>query len=308
MKFKWIIIIALVIIIINSIYILDETEQVIITRFGDPVGNAVISAGLHGKVPLIDKVNRFEKRILEWDGDPRQIPTADKRFIWIDTFSRWKIKDPLKFFETTRSENQAHSRLDDIISGKIRDIISSYKLIEIVRNSNRNMSYSLEFEDVSLQDNIDEEIFLGRNAISDSIFVVASPLIDAYGIELIDVKIKRINYVKEVRQKVYERMISERQKIAAKYRSEGNGKAAETLGKMQKELDLIQSGAYKTAQEIKGKADAKAIKIYADAYNRDPEFYQFIKTLETYEKTIDNKNTLIMSTDSDYYKYMKKSN
>jgi len=308
MKFKWILLIVLIVIIFNSLYILDETEQVIITRFGNPVGDAVTIAGLHGKVPFIDKVNKFEKRILEWDGEPRQIPTADKRFIWIDTFSRWKIKNPLKFFETTRSENQAHSRLDDIISGKIRDIISSHKLIEIVRNSNREMSYSMEFEDVSLLGNVDEEIFLGRKALADSIFSVAFPQIDEYGIELIDVKIKRINYVKEVRQKVYERMISERQKIAAKYRSEGNGKAAETLGKLQRELDLIQSGAYKEAQEIKGKADAKAIKIYADAYNKDPEFYQFLKTLETYEKTIDNKNTLIMSTDSDYYKFMKKSN
>ena len=305
MKFKWIILVVLVILLFNAVYVLDEKEQAVITRFGEPIGNSIKKAGLHLKLPLVDKVNRFEKRILEWDGDPRQIPTLDKRFIWLDTFSRWRIKDPLKFFETTRTEQMAHSRLDDIISGDVRDMVSSSKLIEIVRNSNRQMEYSLEYDDKGGEETVQEKIQLGRRALADSIFAISAPNISEYGIELIDVKIKRLNYVNEVRQKVYERMISERQKIAAKYQSEGQGKAAEILGKMQRELDQIESEAYKTAQEIKGKADANAIKIYAAAYNKDPEFYEFMKTMETFEKTINEKSTIIMSTDSDYYQYLK---
>ncbi len=300
-----IIIIAIIIIISSALYILDERQQAIITQFGDPVGGAITKAGLHLKVPIIQIVHYFEKRTLEWDGEPKQIPTSDKRYIWIDTFSRWKIVDPLKFFETTRTETAAHSRLDDIISGTTRDIISSNTLIELVRNTNRKMSFSEEYELNLILDIIEEPIDIGRSEIADRIFEISFPLVAEYGIQLIDVKIKRINYVQEVRAKVYERMISERQKIAAKYRSEGQGNSAEILGKMQRELDQIQSEAYKTAQEIKGKADASAIKIYANAYNRDPGFYEFLKTLETYESTIDKKNTLIMTTDSDYFKYFK---
>ena len=300
-----IIIIAILIIISSALYILDERQQAIITQFGDPVGGAITNAGLHLKVPIIQIVHYFEKRTLEWDGEPKQIPTSDKRYIWIDTFSRWKIVDPLKFFETTRTETEAHSRLDDVISGTTRDIISSNSLIELVRNSNRKMTFSEEYADNMMEGIMEEPIDFGRSEIADRIFDISAPLIAEYGIQLIDVKIKRINYVQEVRAKVYERMISERQKIAAKYRSEGQGNSAEILGKMQRELDQIQSEAYKKAQEIKGKADASAIKIYANAYNRDPGFYEFLKTLETYESTIDKKNTLIMTTDSDYFKYFK---
>ncbi|MDO9576464.1 MAG: protease modulator HflC [Candidatus Cloacimonadales bacterium] len=306
-KYFILIVIAAVIIILNAFYILDERQQSIITQFGDPIGGPTTNAGLLLKVPFIQKVHYFEKRILEWDGDPKQIPTSDKRYIWLDTFSRWQIVDPLKFYQTVRSESFAHGRLDDIISGTTRDVVSSNSLIEIVRNSNRTLIFTEEFEDNYSSGIVEETIDMGRSIIADQIFQRASVLCDEYGIRLIDVKVKRINYNQEVGQKVYERMISERQKIAAKYRSEGQGNSAEILGKMQRELDLIQSEAYKTAQEIIGRADASAIKIFANAYNRDPEFYEFLKTLETYEVTMDKKNTLIMTTDSDYYKFIKDS-
>lgn len=294
------------IILFNAFYIVDEIEQTILTQFGQPVGEAITNAGLHFKIPFIQKVHYFDKRILEWDGDAKQIPTSDKRYIWIDTFSRWKIIDPLKFYETTRIEANAHSRLDDIISGTTRDVVSSNKLIEMVRSSNREMMFTAEYQTSDFAEvMVSEDINFGRQHIAETIFESAKSKISEYGIQLIDVRIKRLNYNEEVQGKVFERMISERNKIAAKYRSEGEGKSAEILGKMQKELDQIQSEAYKTAQEIKGKADAKAIKIYADAYNRDPSFYEFVKTLETYEKTIGKNNTLIISTDSDYFKYLK---
>ncbi|MDP8267789.1 MAG: protease modulator HflC, partial [Candidatus Tenebribacter davisii] len=255
---------------------------------------------------FIQKVHFFDKRIMEWDGDAKQIPTSDKRYIWIDTFSRWQINDPLKFYETTRYEASAHSRLDDIISGITRDVISSNRLLEIVKSSNREMTFTSEYSDSKLIDEVKEKIINGRQVIADSIFALSKVKVAEYGIKLIDVRIKRLNYNQEVQAKVFERMISERNKIAAKYLSEGEGDSSEILGKMQRELDQIQSEAYQTAQEIKGKADAKAINIYANAYNKDPEFYEFLKTLETYEKTIDNKNTIIMTTDSDYYKFLKK--
>jgi modulator of FtsH protease HflC len=306
-KLHIIIIIALLIVIFNSFYVLGERQQAIITQFGDPVGGPKVEAGLKVKIPFIQTVHIFEKRILEWDGDPKQIPTSDKRYIWLDTFSRWKIVDPLTFYQTVRSESFAHGRLDDIISGTTRDVVSSNTLIEIVRNSNRSLNFTEEYEESYLSGEVGYKIVLGRSAIADQIFQLASKLCEEYGIQLIDVKVKRINYNQEVGRKVYERMISERQKIAAKYRSEGQGNSAEILGKMQRELDLIQSGAYKTAQEIIGRADAEAIKIYANAYNRDPGFYEFLKTLETYKETMDKKNTLIMTTDTDYYKFIKNS-
>lgn len=311
MKHRPTIIIAAIAIVIlfNSFYIVDEIEQTIITQFGQPVGEAITASGLHMKIPFIQKVHYFDKRILEWDGDSKQIPTSDKRYIWIDTFSRWQIIDPLKFYETTRLEANAHSRLDDIISGTTRDVISSNILIEIVRSSDREMSFTAEYQQSAFDEEmIAEVVEHGRREIANAIFEQAKIKISEYGIKLIDVRIKRINYNEEVQSKVFERMISERNKIAAKYRSEGEGKSAEILGKMQKELDQIQSEAYRTAQEIKGAADAKAIKIYADAYNKDASFFEFVKTLETYEKTIGENNTLIISTDSDFYKYLKKSN
>jgi membrane protease subunit HflC len=300
-----VIFVVALVLILNGIVIVQAGNIKVLTQFGRTVG-VVFYPGIHMKIPFIQKVNTFEKRILEWDGDPKQIPTSDKRYIWLDTFSRWQIIDPLKFFQTTRNETSAHSRLDDIISGSTRDVVSSNSLIELVRNTDREMTFTEGYQSNSAEDIIGGEINIGRRNIAKNIFTVSDSLVAEYGIKLIDVKIKRINYVEEVRQKVYERMISERNKIAAKYRSEGQGTSAEILGKTQRELDQIQSEAYETSQEIIGKADADAIKIYARAYNRDPEFYEFLKTLETYEKTVDEKNTMIMSTDSDYYKYFKK--
>ncbi|MFO7896776.1 MAG: protease modulator HflC [Candidatus Cloacimonadales bacterium] len=301
-----IVVLVALIAIFNSFYIQDETEQSIITQFGEPMGEANKDAGLHLKIPFIQKVHFFEKRILQWDGDTKQIPTSDKRYIWIDTFSRWRISDPLKFYETTRFESSAHSRLDDIISGTTRDIISSNKLLEIVRSTNRKMEFTAEYQTSTFEEEVIlKDIGRGRKQIAVDIFEASKEKITEYGIELIDVEIKRLNYNDEVQSKVFERMVSERNKIAAQYRSEGEGKAAEILGRMQKELDQIESEAYKTAQEVKGRADATAINIYANAYNRDPDFYQFLKTLETYEETIGENNTLILSTDSDYFKYLK---
>ena len=258
---------------------------------------------MHLKAPLIHKVHYFEKRILEWDGNPNQIPTADKRYIWIDTFARWKIEDPLKFYQSVHNEMNAHSRLDAIIDGATRDNISANTLIEIVRNSNREMKSAEERElevDTTLK-----AIKLGRSAITEVIFNQVTNAAPQYGIKLIDIKIKRINYVKEVRQKVYDRMISERKRIAAKYRSEGEGEKAKILGQMQKELYRIQSEAYKEAQQIKGEADAKATKIYAKAYNKDPDFYSLLQSLESYKTTIIKNNTLILSTDNEFYKYLQ---
>lgn len=301
-----IILIIAVILLLNALYVLDERAQAIITQFGEPVGDPIVNAGLHLKIPFIQKVHFFEKRILEWDGDPKQIPTSDKRYIWIDTYARWQISDPLKFYQTTRNEAFAHGRLDDILSGTTRDVVSSNKLLEIVRNSSRKLQFTTEFEESS-EDEIrkDDVIEIGRLKIEDEIFEISTDKLDQYGMKLIDVKIKRLNYNEEVRQKVYDRMISERNKIAAKYRSAGQGAAAEIRGKMQRELDQIESEAFKTAQQIIGEADATALDIYANAYQKDPKFYEFIKTLETYKNTITDKETMIMTTDSDYFKHLK---
>ncbi len=306
MKIKIILLIVIVVFALNMFYTLDEREQAIITQFGNPVGGAIKQAGLHFKMPFIQKVHKFDKRILEWDGQKKQIPTLDKRYIWIDTFSRWRIVDPLLFYQTVRNETFAQSRLDDIISGTTRDVISSNPLIEIVRNTNREMKFSSDFQQAQETDEFVKTIKTGREKIQHQIYLMAKDKVKDYGIQLIDVKIKRVNYVQEVRNKVYERMISERNKIAAKYRSEGEGKAAEILGKMQKELQIIQSDAYKQAETIKGKADAEAIKIYANAYNKDPNFFEFLKTMEAYKSSIKDKDVIIMSTDSDFYKYLKK--
>lgn len=310
MKNKGILIILIIVIILllNSFYVVDEKIQAIITQFGEPVGEPIQEAGLHVKVPFIQKVHFFEKRMLEWDGDPKEIPTSDKRYIWIDIFARWQITNPLKFYQTTRNETFAHGRLDDILSGITRDVISSNKLLEIVRSSGRTMEFTVEFEEMS-EDEIraDDLIEVGRLKIEDEIFTQSKPKIEQYGITLIDLKIKRLNYNVDVRQKVYDRMISERNKIAAKYRSNGKGAAAEIQGKMKRELDQIESEAYKTAQQIIGQADAEALDIYANAYKQDAEFYEFLKTLETYKNTIDDKDVMIMTTDSDYFKHLKTS-
>jgi membrane protease subunit HflC len=297
---------ALLIVLLNAFYVVSETKQVIITQFGQPIGDAVIKPGLHLKVPFIQKANYFEKRWLEWDGDANQIPTKDKKFIWVDTYARWRISDPLIFFQRLRDERGAQSRIDDIIDGQTRNVIANFDLIEIVRSSNREFELTEELAILDIAAAI-PEIETGREKIAQIILEKSSEITPELGVELRDVKIKRINYVEEVQRKVFDRMISERKRIAAKYRSEGDGKSAEIRGEKERELKKIQSEAYRKAQEIKGKADAEATKIYASAYNRDPEFYQFMKTLETYVSTMDKDTWLLLSTDAEFLKYLKSS-
>ena len=302
------VLILLVIIVLSSaFYTIDETQQVVITQFGKPVGDPIKEAGLHIKMPFIQDANYFEKRLLEWDGNPTEISAKDKKFILVDTYARWRIEDPLKFFRSVVNENGAQTRLDNIIDAATRNMITSNILIEVVRNSNREMSVA-EAELALSSEGMVDSIRVGREKLSQNIFDAAKEKVKEYGIELADVRIKRINYIEEVRERVFERMIAERLRIAEKYRSEGAGKKAEIEGEMEKELQKITSEAYRTAEEIRGKADAEAVKIYARAYERDPEFYSFLKTLESYASTIDEKSWLILSTDSDYLKYLKDIN
>ncbi len=293
----------------GALYIVDETKQVVITQFGQPIGRPIVSAGLHLKVPFIQHANYFEKRVLQWDGDANQIPTKDKKYIWVDTTARWKISDSLKFLQSVTNEMGAHARLDDMVDSATRDYVTSHNLVEVVRNSNRLIS--ARAKDISEDSNKSveklEKISVGREALTRGILAAASKIMPQYGIELVDVRVKRINYVKEVQRKVYERMISERKRAAEQYRSEGQGKRAEIEGLTTRELNSIRSEAYKIAEELKGKADAQAIKIYADAYNNDPEFYGFTKTLDTYQNTIDKDSIIILSTDSEYFEYLKDS-
>lgn len=293
----------------GAIYVVDETQQVVLTQFGKLIGQPKTEAGLNFKIPFIQTANYFDKRVLEWDGDADQVPTREKRLIWVDTIARWRISDPLQFMKRVRTEAGAQTRLDDIIDAKTREIISSNNLIEAIRNSNRLLekgdtemleTVSSEFGKTAL-----EKINAGREALADEILAKSKEAVADYGIELIDVQIKRINYVQEVRNKVYERMVSERKRAAEQFRSEGQGKRAEIEGQMQKELKEIRSEAYKVAQEIKGKADAEAIKIYAEAYNKDPEFYSFLRTLETYRKTVGEDTTMILTTDNDFYNQLQ---
>lgn len=290
----------------DAVYIVSEMNQVIITQFGEPMGAAVATAGMHIKVPFIQKANYFEKRWLEWDGDANQIPTKDKKYIWVDTYARWRISNPLAFYQRLRDERGAQSRLDDIIDGETRNVIAKYNLIEVVRYSNRAFELTEESALLELSEMV-VKIEVGREKIAQTILEDASKITSEFGIELRDVRIKRINYVDEVQQKVFDRMIAERKRIASKYRSEGDGKSAEIRGQKERELKRIQSGAYRTAQEIKGKADAEAIRIYAQAYNLDPEFYQFLKTLESYRTSLDSETWLILSTDSEFLKYLRSS-
>ena len=289
----------------GALFIVDETKQVVITQFGKPVGNPITSAGLHFKMPFIQDAHYFEKRLLEWDGDPNQIPTKDKKYIWVDTMARWKIVDALKFLQSVGNELSASSRLDDIINSATRDAVTGHLLIEAVRNSNRILENKELGEDAIVSEEALERIEIGRQQLTRSILDKAKVLAPQYGIEIMDVRIKRVTYVEEVRDKVYDRMIAERKRAAEKYRSEGHGKSAEIEGQTGKELKLITSEAYRQAQSITGKADAEAINIYAQAYSQNPEFYSFLKTIETYKNTIDAGSTIVLTTDSDYYKYLK---
>jgi len=293
-------------ILLDAVYIVSETNQVIITQFGEPKGGAVTSAGIHLKTPFIQKANYFEKRWLEWDGDPNQIPTKDKKYIWVDTYCRWRISNPLVFFQRVKDERGALTRLDDIVDGETRNAIATFDLIEIVRSTNREFEVS---EESALLDyaEMTGKIEMGREQIARIILENAAKITPEFGVELKDVRVKRVNYVEEVQQKVFDRMIAERKRIASKYRSEGDGKSAEIRGQKEKELKRITSEAYRKAQEVKGKADAEATRIYAQSYSADPEFYQFTKTLETYKNTLDQETWLMLSTSSEFLKYIKSS-
>ncbi|MBU4304995.1 MAG: protease modulator HflC [Candidatus Omnitrophica bacterium] len=302
--------IAVIIIILGAsgaLYLIDETQQVVITQFGQPIGKPITNAGLHFKMPFIHQATYFDKWILEWDGEPNQIPTKDKRYILVDSTARWKIKDALKFLQSVGNEIGGQARLDDIIDSATRDAVTNHHLVEAVRNTNRIMEQKSEGTEDDSMGQVEEleKIDYGREVLTRAILEEASKIVPQYGIELIDVRIKRINYVADVQEKVFERMISERKRAAEQYLSEGEGKKAEIEGKRAKELNQIQSEAYRVAEEIKGKADAEATNIYADAYNKAPEFYAFLKTLETYKNTIDKTTTLMLTTDSEYFKYLK---
>jgi membrane protease subunit HflC len=301
-----IIIILALIVMSNLFYTISESEQAIITQFGKPIGGAITLAGLHVKAPFIHALHRFEKRILIWDGSADQIPTADKKYIWLDATARWKIVDPLLFYQSVGNITGAQGRLDDIIDSAARDVISSHLLIECVRNTNTILERGqLVPEEESEIETILEEIELGREVLTKQVLEIARELVPQYGIELLDVQIKRLNYIEDVRKKVYERMDSERQRIASKYRSEGEGKKAEIVGAKERELNRIYSEAYKRSQEIRGGADAEATKIYANAYKLDPEFYSFLKTLDIYKTSIGANSRAILTTDSDIYRYLK---
>ena len=289
----------------GALFIIDEGKQVVITQFGKPVGKPISASGLHFKTPLIQDAHYFEKRLLDWDGDPNQIPTSDKKYIWVDTIARWKITDPLKFLQSVGNEMGAQGRMDDIINSATRDAVTGHLLVDAVRNTNRILETKEAGEDVIVTDEALERIEVGRKQLTRAILEKAKVLAPQYGIEIVDVRIRRINYVEDVRNKVYDRMIAERKRAAEKYRSEGMGKSAEIEGQVAKELKLITSEAYRQAQIIMGKADAEAIGIYARAYDQDADFYSFLKTFETYKATIDDKTTIILTTDSDYYKYLK---
>jgi membrane protease subunit HflC len=289
----------------SGCYTVNMYEQVIITQFQRPVGDPVTEPGLHWKAPFIQKANYFDKRWLEWDSDPTQVPTLDKKYIWVDIYARWRISDPLLFFKRVRDEEGAQTRLDDIVDGEARISIAKYKLIEIVRSSSREFKIpeGVAPEGVTPP----EPIRFGREKIMNEILAKARGIARENGIELVDVRIKRIDYIPEVRQKVFDRMISERKKIAQNYRSEGKGESERIMGEMEKELRRIRSESYKRAQEITGEADAKAAAIYAEAYNRDPEFYAFVKTMETYRQTLDQNTWLILTTEGEFFKYLKQT-
>jgi len=307
MKSKGLLVIIAIIVIavFSSAYVVDETELVVITQFGRAVGDAKNTPGLYFKIPMIQQANYFPKNLQSWDGDPGQVPTLDKTFIVVDTFARWKIVDPLKFFQTVNNMTGAMGRLDDIIDSAVRNFVTSYPLIETVRMTNRELDVSEAGVDVVKDTSPLGEVKFGRSNITKGILEQAQPKLRDFGIELVDVKFKQLNYVEEVQKTVYGRMIAERKQIAEKFRSEGKGEARKIEGDMEKDLKEIESGAYKRAQEISGKADAEATLIYAQALGRDPEFYSFIQTLDIYKDTMDKSTSLVLSTDSELLRFFK---
>jgi membrane protease subunit HflC len=292
--------------IYSSIFILDETKQAIVTLFGKPVGEPRTEAGLNFKIPYFHKVQYFDKRYLEWDGSRNQVPTKDKKFIFVDTYARWQITNPLQFFIRLRDERSAQSRLDDILDGETRNAVASHDLLDLVRSSNRDPEITEEFME---QIEILEDISVGRAQIEKIVLEKANERTADLGVRVLDFRFKRMNYVDEVRDRVYDRMISERNRIADQFRSEGQGEARKIEGNKEKDLAEIQSEAFKKAEEIKGRADAEATKIYAAAYNRSRQsvdFYKFIRSMESFEKSLDENTTIILSSDSEFFRYLKK--
>lgn len=298
-----------VFILTSALYAVSEIEQVIITQFGRPVGAAVTTAGLKLKVPFIQEVNPIDKRILEWDGSPTDMPTEDKLYISVDLFARWRIKDPLQYFLRLRDERSAQSRLDDILGSETRNAVAKHQLIEIIRTTKDR----LPLRDASLADANNVvgalvPIEKGREQVEEELFAAASQKVQVFGIELMDIRFKRINYNESVRPKIYDRMISERRQIAERFRSEGNGEAARIVGNRERDLNKVQSEAYRSVEGIRGEADARATEIYARAYNQSPEavqFYEFTRTMDTYKAVIAANTTLVLSTDSELFKFLK---
>ena len=290
----------------GALYVVNEVEQVVLTQFGRPVGAPVTTPGVHFKTPFVQKVNHFDKRFLEWDGDANQVPTRDKKFIWVDTYARWRIADALRFYQAVQNERGGQSRLDDIVDGETRNAIASFDLIEIVRSSDREFQLTGELEGIMTAEAV-AEITSGREVITQQILKLSSAITPEFGVELVDVRFKRINYTESVQQAVFQRMITERKRIAERSRSEGQGRAAEILGQKERDVLAATSVGYRTAEELKGKADATATDVYARAYGRDPSFYEFFKSMETLKASLGKDATVILSTDSDLLRFMKGS-
>jgi membrane protease subunit HflC len=307
MKSKFVLLgvaVVAVLFVFTAAYVVDETEQVVVTQFGKVVGKPKVESGLYFKIPFIQNTTYFPKNLLEWDGDPGQIPTLDKTYIWVDTFARWRITDSVKFFQTVNNTTSAQGRLDDIIDPAVRNLITENRLIETVRKTNRELdTYEIGLEDIKAR--VSYKIVIGRENITKKILKQARPKLAKFGMELVDVKIKRINYVEQVRNSVYGRMIAERKQIAEKFRSEGKGEAKKILGEKERDLKKITSEAYREAQIIKGKADGESTLLYAKAYGIDPEFYSFVKTLEIYGESLGKDTSVVLSTDSELFKYLK---
>lgn len=295
----------------SSLYTVGEVEQIVITQFGKPVGAPITAAGLKIKIPFIQDVNSIDKRVLEWDGNPSDMPTKDKLYISVDLFARWRIVDPLQYFLRLRDERSAQSRLDDIFGSETRNAVAKHELIEIIRTTKDRVPLrDTQLTDVEKQQNMGALVPIqkGRQVIEQEIFAAAAEKIRVFGIELLDIRFKRINYNESVRPKIYDRMISERRQIAERYLSEGNGEAARIRGNRVRDLAKIESEAYQKVEEIRGIADAKATEIYASAYNQSREaveFYEFTRTIEAYKTVIAKNTTLVLSTDSDLFKFLK---
>lgn len=310
-SFISLLVILAIFVVYNAAYTIHETEQVLITQFGKPVGDPITKSGLHFKIPFIQEVNQIDNRFLAWDGKPNEMPTKDKTYILVDTFARWRIQDAKQYFLRLRDERSAQSRLNDILGSETRNAIAKHELIEIVRTTkDREPIVDEVLSDAPGNVGVLYKISKGRALIEKEIFELAGEKLKDFGIELLDIRFKRINYNETVRKRIYERMISERQQIAERFRSEGEGEAARIIGNKERDLQQIESEAYKQIQKIQGDADAKATEIYASAYNQSKQsvdFYEFVKTLETYEEAIDSETTMILSTDSDLYRYLKHS-